>query len=143
MKENQGRNEVRWRPEQEVNLAPRCWNLRSFRKQICCIDESTCDIVRTFWRPPQWFGTPIVIQRLGSCAPLAPLVTTLKKTYIRKSYEPANVGRGERWGLSDRVLFDTELSMLKWFVTQLTFCKSDCIWIISRHVIMVQVSYRS
>jgi len=22
-----------------------------FRKQMCCIEESTCDIVRTFWRP--------------------------------------------------------------------------------------------
>jgi len=24
-----------------------------FRKQICCIEESTCDIVGTFWCLPQ------------------------------------------------------------------------------------------
>jgi len=35
-----------------------------FRKQIHCIEESTCDIFGTFRRP-------------GNCAPLAPLVTPL------------------------------------------------------------------
>jgi len=24
-----------------------------FRKQVYCIEESTCDIIGTFWRPPQ------------------------------------------------------------------------------------------
>jgi len=27
-----------------------------FRKQVYCIEESTCDIVRTFRLPPQLFG---------------------------------------------------------------------------------------
>jgi len=27
-----------------------------FRKQMYCIEESTCDIVGTFQRPPQSFG---------------------------------------------------------------------------------------
>jgi len=27
-----------------------------FRKQMYCIEESTCDIVGSFWRPPQSFG---------------------------------------------------------------------------------------
>jgi len=29
-----------------------------FRKQMYCIEESTCDIVGTFRRPPQPFGAP-------------------------------------------------------------------------------------
>jgi len=29
------------------------------RKQRYCIEESTCDIVGTSRRPPQWFGAPI------------------------------------------------------------------------------------
>jgi len=33
-----------WRPVFEPDV---------FRKQMYCIDESTCDIVGTFWRPPQ------------------------------------------------------------------------------------------
>ena len=27
-----------------------------FREQMYCMEESTCDIVETFRRPPQWFG---------------------------------------------------------------------------------------
>jgi len=48
-----------------------------FRKQTYCIEESTCGIVGTFRRPPQLFGTPIVIPCPGNCAPAAPLVTPL------------------------------------------------------------------
>jgi len=50
-----------------------------FRKQIYCIEESTCDIVGTFrslpqsfGAPPQWFGASIVIRRPGNCDPLSP-----------------------------------------------------------------------
>jgi len=45
---------------------------------MCCIEESTCDIVGTFYRSPQSFGAPVVIRRTGNCAPLAPLITPLK-----------------------------------------------------------------
>jgi len=48
-----------------------------FRKQIHCIEESVCDVVGTFWRTPQRFGTTIEIRRPGNCASLAPLVTPL------------------------------------------------------------------
>jgi len=41
------------------------------RKQMCCIEESTCVIVAPFWRP-QWFGAPIAIRHPGNCAFLAP-----------------------------------------------------------------------
>jgi len=41
-----------------------------FRKQMYFIEESICDIVGTFWRPPQSFGAPAMIRRLGNCAPL-------------------------------------------------------------------------
>ena len=43
-----------------------------FRKQMYCIEESTCDIAGTFRRPLQWFGCPILIRRPGKCAPLTP-----------------------------------------------------------------------
>jgi len=46
----QGRNEVRWCPGQEASLAP-MFEPEIFRKQMYCIDESTCDIVGTFRRP--------------------------------------------------------------------------------------------
>jgi len=82
----QGRNEVRWRPEQKTNSAPP-WSkfgapmIKSefFRRQIYCIEESNCDIVGTFLfgasssnaAPLQWFSAPIVNWRPGNCAPLA------------------------------------------------------------------------
>ena len=50
----QGRNKVRWRPGQEVSLAPhiRTWGLLEANVIYW---KSTCDIVETFRRPPQWF----------------------------------------------------------------------------------------
>ena len=39
-----------------------------FRKQMYCIEESTCDVVGTFCRPPQPFGVPIASRRPGNCA---------------------------------------------------------------------------
>ena len=41
------------------------------RKQMYCIEESTCDIVGTFRHPPLWFGD------WGFVPPLPPLVTPL------------------------------------------------------------------
>jgi len=77
----QGCNEARWRQGQEASLAPPCSKQRSFGskcvvlkkvlvtllglfgapmfetevfwKQMHCIEESTCDTVGTFRRPPQ------------------------------------------------------------------------------------------
>ena len=48
-----------------------------FQKQMYRIERSTCDIVRTFWLPPQSFGAPVMIRHPGNCAPLSPLVTPL------------------------------------------------------------------
>ena len=67
----QGRNEVSWRKFGAPIFEPEV-----FRKQIHCIEESTCDIVGTFRRSPQSFGAPIVIRRLGNCAHHAPLFTS-------------------------------------------------------------------
>ena len=41
-----------------------------FRKQMPCIEESTCDIVGTFRCPPQSFAPPAVIQRPGYVPPI-------------------------------------------------------------------------
>ena len=38
-----------WRPMFEPEV---------LRKQMYCIEESICDIIGTFRRPPQWFGAP-------------------------------------------------------------------------------------
>jgi len=49
-----------------------------FRKQICCIEESTCDIVGTFRRPRSHSAPPAVIWlphgnwAPGELSPLAP-----------------------------------------------------------------------
>jgi len=51
-----------------------------FRKQMFSIEESTCDIVRIFRCPPQWFRAPIVIRRPGN---RAPLVTPLYRPVAR------------------------------------------------------------
>jgi len=40
-----------------------------FRKQMYSTEESICEIVRRFQRPPQSSGAPIVIWRPGNCAP--------------------------------------------------------------------------
>jgi len=45
----QGGNEVRCPSGQETSLAPPCSNLRSFGSKSA-VEESTGDIVRTFWR---------------------------------------------------------------------------------------------
>jgi len=46
-----------------------------FRKQIYCIEESTCDIVGTFRRPLQTFGAPHSDSAPGDLRPPFPLIT--------------------------------------------------------------------
>jgi len=47
-----------------------------FRKQMYCIEESTCGIVASFRRLLQPYGAPIVTRRPGNPAPLVtPLLT--------------------------------------------------------------------
>jgi len=64
-----GRDEVRWSPGQQKSLAPSCSNQRCFGSKSA-VEESTCDIVRTFRRLRN-------DRRPGNCAPLAPLVVPL------------------------------------------------------------------
>jgi len=52
----QGRSEVIWHPEKETTLAPPC--SKNFRKQMYCIEESTCDDVGTFRHSPV-IGRPV------------------------------------------------------------------------------------
>jgi len=48
-----------------------------FRKQMYCIEESTCDTVGTFWRPSQSFGARGIVPR---CPPsLRPWLDVLCK----------------------------------------------------------------
>jgi len=81
----QGRTEVRWRSGKQKVWRPHVRTQVS-RKQMYCIEQSTCDIVGTS-------GAPAVILRLGDCAPrpFAPGHTEeLRKTqntvqYLRKT----------------------------------------------------------
>jgi len=44
----QVRNEVRWLPGQKASLAPQMCEPEVFRKQMYCIEKTTCDIVGTY-----------------------------------------------------------------------------------------------
>jgi len=43
-----------------------------------CMEESTYDIVWTFWRPRNHSALPVVIRRREIMPPLPPLVMTLR-----------------------------------------------------------------
>jgi len=51
-----------------------------YRKQMYCIEKSTCDIAGTFRRPRQSFGAPIVTWRPGNYASLVPPLVTPSTT---------------------------------------------------------------
>ena len=59
----QVRNEVRWHPGQETSLAPPCSNLRSLGSQFA-VEDSTCDIARTFRRLLPGFGARGIVSLL-------------------------------------------------------------------------------
>jgi len=52
-----------------------------FRKQMCCIEENTSDIVGTFRRPSQSFSAR------GIVLPLSPLVTPLTQPKDQTDYQ--------------------------------------------------------
>ena len=85
----QGRNGTRGKKQ----VGTPVFETEFFRKQMYCIEESTCDIVGTFRRPPQWFGVPIVTRRLGNWAPL---VTPLVKCVLRPGELASQVRFGRR-----------------------------------------------
>jgi len=73
----QGRNEVRWRPGQEPNLAPPHLNLRSYGSKFTVLKAVFVTLLEIFSAPrshsapPYWFRCP------RNCSPLHPLVTPL------------------------------------------------------------------
>jgi len=52
-----GRNEVGWRPGKKQVWRP-MFEFEVSRKQMYCIEESTCDIAGTFRRPPAVIRRP-------------------------------------------------------------------------------------
>ena len=91
----QGRNEVTRRPGHKASLAPGARSKfgapmlepEAFRKEIYCIEESTCETVATFrrhqqtfgafrsdWAPPEWSGARGIVP---SCPPVVTLLVTL------------------------------------------------------------------
>jgi len=87
-----------------------------FRKQLYCIEESTCDIVGTFRCPPQWFGVPIMIWRqriVPACPP---------------RYAPVRryVSSASRWLIIDGMICSATRATLvsNWMIIK---------WIISGH----------
>ena len=92
-----GKKQV-WRPH------VRTWGL----SEANVLHWSTCDIVRTFWRPPRSFGALIAIRCPGNCAALAlvfaPMITARsdapRHTVVLSSpnkrlREPLALGRGK------------------------------------------------
>jgi len=65
-----------------------------FRKQMYCIEESTCDIVGTFRRHSQSFGAPIVIWRPRACGACAP-----------PRYVPAKETISSHWSIAQKPHF--------------------------------------
>ena len=63
--QEQGHNEVRWRPGQEASLAAPCSNLRSFGSQCTALKKVLATLSGLF-------GTPILIRHPVHCAPLDP-----------------------------------------------------------------------
>jgi len=59
-----------------------------FRRQVYCIEESTCDIVATFRQSSQSFGSPTVIGRPVNCDPLGPPLTPLHNTHYEVRTKP-------------------------------------------------------
>ena len=114
---NQGRNGVRWRPGQEASLAPPCSNLELFRKQMYCIEGSTCDIIwdfsatllGLFGAPPQGFGAPVVTRPPGNCAPsLRPGTQQVRftpgmKHLVSTQHKHGSEQRIRAWGLESGV----------------------------------------
>jgi len=56
-----------------------------FRKQMYCIEESTCDIVETFRRSPQRFGAREIASRLPSSLRPWQKAPHVKSQYIVKA----------------------------------------------------------
>jgi len=54
----QGYNEVRWRPGARSKFGASMLEPEVFPRQICCIEESTCNIVGTFRRPRSDLALP-------------------------------------------------------------------------------------
>ena len=75
-----------------------------FRKQMHCIEESTCDIVWTFWRSRSHSALPVVIRRRGimtPCPPRCAPATVLKP-----------VGFVRFWKKMKELLWQTKISFL-------------------------------
>jgi len=60
---------------QEASFWCPMFGFEVFRKQMYWIEENSCDIVWTFWRPRSHLALSVMIRRPGKCAPL---VTTLR-----------------------------------------------------------------
>ena len=80
-----------WRPH------VRTWglseaNLLHWRKYLwhCWNSSAPPAVIR---RPPEWFGTPMVIRRPGNCAPLVPLVMSWLRVYSRAAVKLSSVER--------------------------------------------------
>jgi len=48
-----------------------------FRKQMYCIEESTCDIIGTFRRPLQWFDARGIVLPFPPCYAPVPITSGL------------------------------------------------------------------
>jgi len=73
----QGRNEVRWRPDQEASLAPPCSDLRSLGSKWTLLKKELVTLLVFFGAPRSHSAPPLVNWRPRNCAPFPTLVTPL------------------------------------------------------------------
>jgi len=72
------------------------FELEVFRQQMYCIEDSTCNIVGTFWRPSQSLGVPRSNSAPhcdfapGELCPLLPLVTPLDPSFLTRFKRSVN-----------------------------------------------------
>ena len=75
--QQQGRNEIRWRPGHEARLAPPCLNLRSFGSKCTVLKNVFVTLLGLYGAPHSDLAPPLRFGARGIVPPLPPLVTPL------------------------------------------------------------------
>jgi len=75
--QQQGRNEIRWRPGQEASLAPPCSNLRSLGSKCTALKNVFVTLLGLYGVPHSDWALPLRFGDRGIVPPLTPLVTPL------------------------------------------------------------------
>jgi len=78
--QQQGRNEIRWRPGQEASVAPPCSNPRSSGSKCTVLKNVFVTLLGLYGAPHSDWAPPLRFGARGIVPPLPPLVTPLCST---------------------------------------------------------------